>query len=237
MDIKIVGCSKFYDKKEVLYIDELNLQGGKVYGLIGKNGSGKSTLLQCIARLEEFSSGDIFYDGRCYTNSIKKDISVMMQKPYLFKCSVLDNITMGLKIRKLSNDVIDERLNYYLQYLCIDDLLYKNSRELSGGEQAKVALLRTAILETQITLLDEPTASMDIESTLKSENLIKAMATEDRSVVLVTHDYLQAERIADYIVFLDKGKVIEHGPKNIIFNNPKHKLLKQFLLRKEGLSR
>ena len=90
-------------------------------------------------------------------------------------------------------------------------MLNKNTRELSGGEQAKVSLLRTAILETQMTFLDEPTASMDIESTLRAEKLIKTMAEGKRSVILVTHDLLQAERVADYVIFLDKGRIIEQG--------------------------
>lgn len=233
MNIKIVDASKEYNEKEVLYLEELNFKEGYVYALMGLNGSGKTTLLQCASGLETFTKGEVFYEGFADVQAAGKDIAVMLQKPYLFNCSVMENIIMGLKFRKFSKEAIGDRISSYMPYFDIQELLNKNSRELSGGEQAKVALLRTAILETPVTFLDEPTASMDIENTLKAEKLIKDMALKNRSVILVTHDLLQAERTADYIVFLDKGRIIEQGEKHKIFKFPEHKLLKQILKRSE----
>ena len=158
----------------------------------------------------------------------------MLQSPYLFNSSVMENIIMGLKFRKFSKKAIEERVCRYINYFDIEDLLFKNTRELSGGEQAKVSILRTAILESKITFLDEPTASMDIENTLIAEKLIKTMAGGKRSVILVTHDFLQAERVADFVIFLDKGRIIEQGEKNKVLKFPEHKLLRQILRSDEN---
>lgn len=232
MNIKLVDCGKEYNKKEVLFIEELNFKEGAVYALMGLNGSGKTTLLQCASGLENFTRGKVFYNGGEWNNSIKKEISVMLQKPYLFDCSVKENLIMGLRFRKFDKKVIQKRLEEYMKYLDIRELMNKRPKELSGGEQSKIALIRTAILETKVTFLDEPTASMDIDNTLKAEELIKFMAVGKKSVILVTHDLFQADRIADYVIFLDKGKIIEHGSKHKVFNYPTHKLLKQ-ILKKE----
>lgn len=227
MNIKILNAKKEYKGKEALYIDELNFNNGYIYALMGLNGSGKTTLLQCASGVETFTEGQILYDDSNDIDSVRKRISVMPQKPYLFNCSVADNIILGLKFRKLCKNDIKDRLNKYLPYFDLKGLLTKNSRQLSGGEQAKTALLRTAILETEVTFLDEPTASMDIDSTLRAEKLIKNMRSDTRSVILVTHDLLQAERTADYIIFLDRGRIIEKGEKDKVFNNPEHELLKK----------
>jgi len=234
MKIRLIDVNKEYSGKEVLYIDDLNFEEGYVYALLGLNGSGKTTLLQCVSGLDSFTSGNVLYDNCNFNEFIKRDISVMLQSPYLFNSSVFENIIMGLKFRKSGKKEIDERLDAYVNCFNIDELLSKNTRELSGGEQAKVALLRTAILESKMTFLDEPTASMDIESTLRAEKLIRTMAKGQRSVILVTHDLMQAERVADYVIFLDKGEIIEQGLANKVLNFPEHKLLKQILNRGDG---
>ncbi|MGH4124032.1 MAG: ATP-binding cassette domain-containing protein [Clostridium sp.] len=234
MNIKVLDLSKEYSGKEVLSIEELNFKEGYVYALMGLNGSGKSTLLQCVSGLEAFTRGTLLYDNIRYSEFVKKDISVMLQSPYLFNSSVIENLIIGLKFRKLSEGIIQDRIKRYLPFFNIEDLLNKNARRLSGGEQAKVALLRTAILETQMTFLDEPTASMDIESTLSAEKLIKTMAKGNRSVILVTHDLLQAFRVADFVIFLDKGRIIEQGEKTKVLKFPEHKLLRKILRSDEN---
>ncbi|MGV8980100.1 ATP-binding cassette domain-containing protein [Clostridium sp.] len=233
MNIKLIDVCKEYNGKEVLNIDELNFKEGYVYALLGLNGSGKTTLLQCASGLEAFTRGTVLYDNKAFGEFVKRDISVMLQSPYLFNSSVIENIIMGLKFRKFGKDSIEERISHYVNCFEIDDLLNKNTRELSGGEQAKVSLLRTAILETKMTFLDEPTASMDIESTLRAEKLIKAMAKGKRSVILVTHDLMQAERVADFVIFLDKGRIIEQGETHKVLNFPEHKLLRQLFKRSD----
>jgi tungstate transport system ATP-binding protein len=229
MKIYINNLIKKYNENIVLNIEKLNIDEGKIYAVLGLNGSGKSTMMECIAGLIDYDDGSITYDGNQDVNSIRQHISICVQKQYLFDKSVIDNIAWGLKIRKENKKLIDKRLEEYLNYFDLDNILYKNAKKLSGGEGAKTALLRTAILETEITILDEPTASMDIESTFQAEKLIKAMAGGKRSVILVTHDIFQAKRLADEVIFMDKGRIIEKGNAKKIFISPQSIHLRKIL--------
>jgi tungstate transport system ATP-binding protein len=231
MNIYVSNAVKKYGEKTVLEIDGLSLEKGKIYALMGLNGSGKTTLLQCASGLEALTSGKICYENYEDMEAVRKEISVMTQRPYLFSGSVLENIKLGMKFRGLSLKHMEEKLEKYLPCFDIEHILYKSARKLSGGEQAKAALLRTAVLETEVTFLDEPTASMDIESTLRAEALIKTMASEKRTVIVVTHDLYQAGRIADQIIFLDKGEIIEKGQSFKVLNNPDHVLVRRILRR------
>lgn len=229
MNILVRNAVKIYKNNKVLDINKLEFKSGKVYVILGFNGSGKSTLLNCIGGIDSLTSGLItYYNGQTITN-VKENISIFLQKPYLFNISVYDNIISGLKFRKLSKSVIDERVNKYINYFNLQDILNKNAKKLSGGETAKTALIRTTVLETQLTLLDEPTSSMDIESTISAEKLIMGMAGGNRSVIVVTHDLYQAQRIADYIIFMDKGRVIESGNKYKVLKEPDHQIVKTIL--------
>lgn len=228
MKVFVHKAVKKYNNNVVLNIDNLNLEDKRIYAVIGLNGSGKTTLMESIAGLRSLSSGTIKYND-LNLEDVRSDISIMLQSSYLFTGSVLSNIICGLKFRKYKDEEIKRRLNKYLDIFNIEELLNKNSKKLSGGEQEKVCLLRAAILETNLTIFDEPTSSMDIESTLKAEELIKNMAKEQRTVVVITHDIYQAKRIADEVIFMDRGKVIEIGKKDDIFNNPKHNLVKAIL--------
>lgn len=228
MRIEVINGIKEYSGRKVLDAERIVFEEGCIYAVLGLNGSGKSTLLQCIAGFNELTHGKILYDKGDF-NEKKQKISMMSQQPFLFNSSVKENIIMGLKFRKISKEIINKRFDNYSKYFEIDEILNKNAKKLSGGESAKVALLRTAILETEVVILDEPTASMDIESTMAAENLIKDIMNEKKTIILVTHDLYQAERIADYVIFMDKSKVIEQGKKNNIFNNPTNSKVKLIL--------
>ncbi|MBP1927136.1 tungstate transport system ATP-binding protein [Sedimentibacter acidaminivorans] len=229
MNLKLENAYKEYSGVRVLDIDKLEFTEGKIYVILGSNGSGKSTLVNCIAGFNSFSGGSVLYNNECINYKIRNSISIMVQKPYLFNDTSLNNIVSGLKFRKISKNEIAERLERYLSYLDINELKHKKSKWLSGGERAKIALLRTAILETDLTLLDEPTASMDIESTINAEILIKSMSGGKRTIIIITHDVYQAGRIADYVLFMDKGKVIEMGLKDKVLKNPENNLVKQLM--------
>lgn len=229
MKVHIEGVCKKYNGVRVLDIKEFDIKDGMLYCILGLNGSGKSTLLNCIAGIEKLYDGFIKYEDNRIFADVRKDISIFMQKPYLFNKSVAENIKLGLKFRNLNGKEINERVYRYMSYFDMEGLLYKNARKLSGGEGARTALLRTAVLETSLTLLDEPTASMDMESTFKAEKLIRNMVSEKRTVLMVTHDLYQAERVADYIIFMDKGKIIESGTKSKVFSKPEHPLVKLLL--------
>lgn len=229
MNITVKDIVKKYGNRTALHIKHITFEPGKIYAILGLNGSGKTTLIECIAGLISYEQGEIIYEGFQDIKSVRADISICTQKQYLFRKSVYENIISGLKFRKAPKEIIKDRVDRYLKYYPIDHLINKNARELSVGEGAKTALLRTAVLETDVTLLDEPTASMDIESTLLTEKLIKDMATNNRMVILVTHDIFQAKRIADEIIFMDKGAVLERGSKLQVFSNPKSDFLKKIL--------
>lgn len=229
MKLKIEKLAKSYGDRRVLDIDLLEIEGGHVYAILGLNGSGKSTLLECIAGLIGHDCGSIIYDGENSLRAVWDRISIMTQSNYMFNKTVLENIRTGLEFRKYNREQIEKRVSRYLEYFNLHSLLHKNAKKLSGGEMAKTALLRTAVLETELTLLDEPTANMDMESTLQAEKLIKSMAGDNRTVIMVTHDLYQAQRIADFIIFMDNGKVIEKGSSEDIFNNPKNKLVRMIL--------
>lgn len=229
MRITVNNLVKNYRNRIVLNVDDLTLEKGKIYAILGLNGSGKTTLIECIAGLIDYDQGDIQYQGYKDVSAARRDISICTQKPYLFNKTVYKNIISGLEFRKTSKEIIKEKSDRYLKYFSIKTLMDKNARELSVGEGAKTALLRTAVPETAVTFLDEPTASMDIESTLQAEELIRAMNKGNRTVVIVTHDIFQAKRLANEVIFMDKGEVMEKGSAIQVFNNPANIYLKKIL--------
>lgn len=228
MIITIENAVKDYGSTRVLDIEKLQIKEG-IYVILGSNGSGKSTLLSIISGLYQLSSGNILYDGKEFNNTTRNSISILVQKPYLFRTTSYENIVSGLKFKKVNYEETKLRIKKYMRYFDVEPLLNKKSNWLSGGERAKIALLRTAVLETEVTMLDEPTSAMDIESSIKAEKLIKDMAAGGRTVIMVTHDVYQAKRIADYVIFMDKGKIIEMGQKDTVLKNPSNDLVKQIL--------
>lgn len=228
MKIEVVSALKEYNETKVLQVENIKFEEGRIYAILGLNGSGKSTLLQCIAGTCPLTKGKIKYNDKNFISQ-KNNISLMMQYPYLFNCSAKENIIMGLKFRELSPKDIQYRFENYAKYFDIGEIINKNGKRLSGGEAAKVAMLRAVIQETEVVILDEPTASMDIESTIKAETLIKDIMNEKKTIIIVTHDLYQAERISDEVIFMDKGKILEMGEKNKIFNNPTNPKLRLLL--------
>jgi tungstate transport system ATP-binding protein len=226
--ITVENAVKDYGSTRVLDINKLEFNKG-IYVILGSNGSGKSTLLSCIAGLNNLSRGNILYDGKDFNMNMRNFVSLLVQKPYLFRKTSYENIISGLKFRKINLEEINKRVNKYLDYLDVQQLLDKKAHWLSGGERAKIALLRTAVLETEVIMLDEPTSAMDIESSIKAERLIMDMASNNKMVIIVTHDVYQARRIADFVIFMDKGKVIEMGKKEEVLMNPSNALIKQIL--------
>lgn len=205
MNVKILNIQKTYNSKRVLNIKSFNFKENQIYVISGRNGEGKSTLLNIIAGIEKPDYGEVLYDFK--TDCLRYDISMMLQKPYLFNTTVYENIIMGLKYRKLNKSEIDKRIKKYCSYFKMDELLNKNAKKLSGGESQRVALLRTAILETKLVLLDEPTSGMDYENTLMAEKVILDMKKKGSTIIMVTHDMNQAKRLGDKIIFLEDGRI------------------------------
>jgi len=194
-----------------LHMPDFTLEQGRLYALIGANGSGKSSLLKAIAGVYPVSPPPL---DRLIT------VSYLPQKPHLFRMSVLQNILLGEKDEKKAAEL--------MQALDIAHLAKKNARRLSGGESAKTALSRSLMRRCDLLLLDEPTAAMDMESTLLAESVIRQTG-QNCCTLLVTHSPAQAQRLADYVLFFSKGELREWGTAADILNDPKEPETKRFL--------
>lgn len=210
MNIKLEDLVKTYGDKTVLDIDNLKINKGEITAIIGPNGSGKSTLLNIVSGLDEEYEGRVRYDGRPINKEIRRDMTLVFQKAYLFRRSVYKNIEYPLKIRHVEEEKIKEKVLRLLDRLEIKDLKDKIGSKLSGGETQKVALARALVFDPKLLLLDEPTSNIDPEYIRHMEDAILKYNEENNgTVVIVTHNIDQAERLSDRIIKLEKGKVVK----------------------------
>lgn len=221
--MKVSNLTKVYEKKTVLSVDEFEFTPGKIYAIVGANGSGKSTFLKVI-------SGIIKSDTKGVTlkNLLGGDnkFCYMPQKNYAFKTSTLKNVLLTSKNPKGDTPLAME----LMKEMKIDHLAKQQASKLSGGETARMALCRLVMSGAGVVLLDEPTAAMDIESTLMSENLIRKYNTENNAtVIMVTHSINQAKRLSHEVIFMKDGQIVEHGPTFDVLNSPKEPATKEFL--------
>ncbi len=212
--MKLLSFSKTYDGKKVLDFPGIDLEPGKIYGVIGANGSGKSTFAKIL-------SGVIPADhrGNC-TEGIT--VGYMPQKNYGFRMSTMANILLG------GNDEV--RAQRMMEALRIDHLSGKRGDRLSGGETARMALARLMMKRFDLVILDEPTAAMDMETTLISEDLIVDYVRETGcALILVTHSLQQAKRVADEVLFFRSGQLWEAGDKETLLTQPHREETQEFL--------
>lgn len=216
--IKINNLKKIYNKRVVLDIEKFVFEQGKKYAIMGSNGSGKSTLLKIIAKQEKSTNGKVLLPK-------KLNLAYMPQSNFAFSLSVKQNLLVALSwAKQYSHRGKAIRL---LKDIGLYGLRKKNATTLSGGETQKIALCRTFMKSHDMYLLDEPTSAMDIQSSLLAENVIE-QNLNNKLLIFATHSLKQAERFADIIIFMDKGKIVEFGT-NEILKNPKSETLKQFL--------
>ena len=212
--MKISPFSKTYGGVTVLDFPGMELESGKIYAVVGANGSGKSTFAKVL-------SGIIKADRRG-PHLDTKSVGYMPQKNYAFRMSTRANILLASKESKLANKLMDD--------LQIRHLDRKRADRLSGGETARMALARLMVRSFDLAILDEPTAAMDMESTLLSEKLIvDYVRRTDCTLILVTHSLQQARRIADEVLYFHKGRLLESGPTGTVLYAPATPEMKQFL--------
>ena len=207
--------SKSYDGVSVLEFPGLALQPGRIYSVIGSNGSGKSTFAKIL-------SGILDANGK--EKALENGVSVgyMPQKNYAFRMAVRSNVLLGGKDQQRAKDL--------MAALQLSHLSEKRADRLSGGEMARMALARLMMKEFDIVILDEPTAAMDMETTLLAEKLIRDYVDRTEcALILVTHSLQQARRISDETIFFRKGTLVEHGESEQILTAPKTAELKQFI--------
>ena len=212
--MKITSFSKTYDGRTVLDFPGMELQTGKIYAVIGANGSGKSTLAKILAGILPADQKEKHGDGG--------SIGYMPQKNYAFRMSTRANILLNGRDEARAGKLIDS--------LQLRHLESKRADKLSGGETARMALARLTMRSYDLVILDEPTAAMDMETTLLSENLITEYVRQTGcAMILVTHSLQQARRIADEVIYFHKGKLLEHGTKEQMLSAPAMAETKQFL--------
>jgi len=222
------GIKKEYDQ-EVLKVDSLELNKGFIYGIIGPSGAGKSTLLRIINLLTAPTSGAYYFHGRPVPGNtreqinIQRKMSLVFQKTILFKESVWNNVAYGLKARGYNREEINNRVGRLLDQVGLSDLAKRRADTLSGGEAQRVAIARSVAFDPELLLLDEPTANLDPYNIELIEEMIATLNRQkDITVVIVTHNVFQARRIADQVIFIDKGEIVEMGSAEKIFTNPEH---------------
>ena len=212
--MKIEAFSKTYEGRQVLDFPGMEVQPGKIYAIIGANGSGKSTFAKILA-------GILLADRRGKRTD-GKSIGYMPQKNYAFRMSTKANILLGGKDETRANALMDA--------IQIRHLENKRADKLSGGETARMALVRLMMGKYDLVILDEPTAAMDMETTLLSEKLIADYVQQTGcALILVTHSLQQARRLADEVLYFHKGKLLEYGPKAQMLDAPAMAETKQFL--------
>ena len=212
--MRILPFSKTYEGRTVLDFPGLELQSGKIYAIIGANGSGKSTFAKILA-------GILPADRKGKPVSLGS-IGYMPQKNYPFRMTTKQNILLN------GSDV--HRAEALMDALHIRHLETKRADKLSGGETARMALARLMMKQYDLVILDEPTAAMDMETTVLSENLIVSYVKESGcALVLVTHSLQQARRIADEVLYFHRGELAEAGTKEQVLNNPASEKTRQFL--------
>ena len=212
--MKTAAFTKSYGKKTVLDLPVLEIPEGKITAVIGANGSGKSTLAKVLAGIELSDS------KQCPAAGIR--IGYLPQKSYAFRMSTARNIAL--------NGADAEKQKKLMAALQLEPLARQRAKKLSGGEASKMALARLLMGSYDLLILDEPTASMDMESTLMAEQLIAETCHETGcAVLLITHSIQQARRLADSALFLHQGKALEYGPADIVLNTPETDEARRFL--------
>lgn len=209
MDIVVSDIKKYYGENLVLNIDKLDIKSAKITGITGPNGCGKSTLLNIIAGFDDNYLGNVTYEEKKIDKELYSQMTMITQKPYLFKRSVFENVSYPLKIRKVDKREIKEKVEDILEKLDISYLKDKRADKLSGGESQKVSLARGLVFKPKLMLLDEPTSNIDPESIkVMEKQILDYNKKEKGTVVIVTHNLEQSKRLCDEVYYLEKGQVI-----------------------------
>jgi polar amino acid transport system ATP-binding protein len=239
MILNVKGLEKSFDDKAVLKGIDLELYRGQIVALIGSSGSGKSTLLRAINLLEEISDGQIFLndedisDPRVDQDQIRRQIGLVFQAYNLFAhLSIEENITLALRhVRGMKAAEAKGKALALLDRIGLTDKADSYPDKLSGGQQQRTAIMRAVALEPTLLLLDEVTSALDPELVGEVLELIRDLKAGGTSILMATHELSFARDVADWVVFLDGGVIIEEGPAKEFFSNPQQPRTIEFLQR------
>lgn len=230
ISLRLENIEKNYRAVKALDGVTLNFEGGKTIALLGINGAGKTTLLRIIAGLETQDKGNVFFNNNKIDGARLRQISTLVfQRTAMFNRSVYDNLAFGLKIRGKQVTEIKEEINQALHAVGLRDFEKRKAKKISGGEQQRVSLARAFLLNPKILLLDEPTANLDPNSATIIEKAIMDKAKDDRIIILATHNLGQAKRLANELVHIYEGKIIENASPQEFFNNPRSEITRKLI--------
>jgi polar amino acid transport system ATP-binding protein len=235
--ISIQDMHKWYGDFYVLKGIDLHISSGEIVVVCGPSGSGKSTLIRCLNLLEDFQKGHVFIDGTELTRDaacvagIRRQVGMVFQQFNLFPhMTVLENLMVGPRlVSKLSEPKARELAYEYLDRVRIRNQADKYPSQLSGGQQQRVAIARALCMRPRIMLFDEPTSALDPEMVKEVLDVMGELAQDGITMVCVTHEMGFARRVADRIIFMDQGCIIEQAKPNEFFDNPQHERAREFL--------
>ena len=228
---------KWYGDFEALRGISLTVKRGEVIVIIGPSGSGKSTFIRTINRLEEHQQGEIIVDGIALTHDIRniaeirREVGMVFQQFNLFPhLTVLENIMLApINVRKWPRERAEERARHWLKRVGIPEQAGKYPGQLSGGQQQRVAIARTLCMEPLILMFDEPTSALDPEMIKEVLDVMRDLATSGYTILAVTHEMGFARTVADRVIFMDSGLIVEENTPEEFFANPKNERTRQFL--------
>ncbi len=237
--IETKGLCKFYNDGEIRALDnvDVEIEKGEVVVIIGPSGSGKSTLLRSLNRLEEPTGGHIYFEGTDICDP-KTDINLMRQKmgmvfqqfnlfPHM---TVLKNMTLApIKLLKKQKEEAEKKARELLERVGLSDRAESYPSQLSGGQKQRVAIVRALAMSPDVMLFDEPTSALDPEMVGEVLDVMKSLAEEGMTMVVVTHEMGFAREVASRVIFMDEGKIMETGTPDEIFTNPQNERTKAFL--------
>ncbi|MEZ0575252.1 amino acid ABC transporter ATP-binding protein [Halodesulfovibrio aestuarii] len=235
--IEIKDINKWYGDFHVLKNVSEKVEQGEVLVICGPSGSGKSTFIRCINRLEEIQKGEILLEGHSIhaddvnVNDLRTEVGMVFQQFNLYPhLSVLENVTLApIKVRKMPKGQAEELAMKLLERVGIHDQASKFPIELSGGQQQRVAIARALAMKPKVMLFDEPTSALDPEMINEVLNAMKDLAREGMTMLCVTHEMGFAREVADRVIFMDAGEIVEEGTPEHFFRNPQHERTKAFL--------
>lgn len=235
--IELRGLNKFYDKFQALKDVDLTIHSGERVVICGPSGSGKSTLIRCVNRLEEHSSGSVSVNGTMLDDDtknireIRQNVGMVFQQFNLFPhLTVLENLTIGpRRVRGLSQSDAKALGRKYLERVHIPEQADKYPAQLSGGQQQRVAIARSLCMEPEILLFDEPTSALDPEMINEVLDVMVELAESGITMVCVTHEMGFARKVADTMVFMEDGEIVETAPPEKFFTNPDSDRCRAFL--------
>lgn len=232
--IELKNLTKNFDDQQVLKGINLDIHHNEFLTLLGPSGCGKTTTLRIIAGFEEASSGEVLFDGMDISKipAYKREINTVFQKYALFPhMNVFDNVAFGLNIKKMDKAVIKTKVERMLSMVGLANYGSKDVTLLSGGQQQRVAIARALALSPDILCFDEPTSALDPELTGEVLKVIRSLADNKTTMIIVTHEMAFARDVADQIIFMDGGVVVEQGSAKQLIDNPQEERTKKFLAR------